>query len=136
MSLAEKQAAFAEECGQTLMGRTHKHFIVEYRQGARAGELRSDPAMLGDIYYDKFSEHWMKGDVFSQRRALYQLSKAGKVAEDLGISLDEKTTAALRIVADDAMSPAARDIAVKQLGMRGGVEGLANRISSMLRTKR
>ncbi len=136
MPLADRQAAFADQCGQTCMGRTHKHYIVEYRDTPQTGELLRDPGMMGDVYYDKFSEHWVKGGAYNQEKALFQLEKTGRVAEKYGVILDEKTKAALNIVADDSMLPAARELAIEELGIRGGAQGLANKLASMLRARK
>lgn len=161
MSLQERQAAHARQYQQSVMDRTHGEWIVEHsgerppqispeqwdnmsvaeQQAACAkvtGKMHSDPLWKGRIYEEKVLKPWREGTHSSRTEALHQLGKTGgeaqKAAEAAGKALDPQTMDALEIVRRGG-DPAMVDQALKNLGVRGGVEGLTNRLSSIIATK-
>jgi len=163
MSLQDKQAAHARQYQQMVVDRTSPEYIAEYsakrppqigseewnqmsvaeRQAAHTkatGKMTSDPAEMGRIYAEeKFSKTWHEGTPGSQTEALRQLGKTGeaaqKAAQSAGRTLDPQTLDALRIV-ERGGDPAMVDQAVRNLGVHGGVEGLANRLRSVIESKK
>jgi len=75
--------------------------------------------------------------VGKQTEALRQLDKMGDQAKgaagSAGRTLDPQTMDALHIVKKGGC-PKVVDQAVKNLGIRGGVEGLANRLRSIIQS--
>ena len=162
MSLQDKQAAHARQYQQMVVDRTSPEYIAEYsakrppqigseewnqmsvaeRQAAHTkatGKMTSDPAEMGRIYAEeKFSKPWREGTYSSQTEALEGLKKTGKAAqktaEAAGRALDPQTMDALEIV-ERGGDPAMVDQAVRNLGVNGGVEGLANRLRSIIESK-
>ena len=135
MTLDERFAANAEQSGQNPMGRTSKEFFVEKRLDKGPGKLTSDPEWTGKAETDKFRSQWNKGDVGSRGESLKQLDKAGEAAREAasqsGRALDQQTLDALDIVKQGG-DPAVVDQAVRNLGVNGGVEGLGNRLDSII----
>ena len=130
----------AEQYGQNVIDRENPEFIVEYRADGGPGKLTSDPAEMGKIYQEvKFKDLWEKGTPGNQTEALEQLRKAGDAAKDAaeskGRALDPQTLDALDLVKKGG-DPAVVDQAVKNLGVQGGVEGLSNRLRSIIESKK
>ena len=130
----------AEQYGQNVIDRENPEFIVEYRADGGPGKLTSDPAEMGKIYQEvKFKDLWEKGTPGKQTEALEQLGKAGDAAKSAAKSkgrvLDPQTVDALDIVKKGG-DPAVVDQAVKNLGVQGGVEGLSNRLRSIIESKK
>jgi len=141
LSLEEKQALHAEKYGQNVIDRVSDEFIPEYRTDKGPGKLTSDPEWKAKIYAeDKFGRLWKEGSVGKQTEALEQLGKMGDAAEEAalesGRKLDPQTMDALEIIKDKRKAPAVRDQAVKNLGFRGGVEGLKIRLRSIIESKK
>ena len=135
MSLEERQAAHAEQYGQTCMERTHQEFIAEYRVDKGPGVISEDPEMMGMVYQRKFMEKWVSGDVSLEADALEQLRKMGEAAKRSGAVFDDKMNAAMDIVSDTSRSPMEREIALRYIGIRNGAAGMAEKLRSMIQSK-
>jgi hypothetical protein len=132
MTPAERQAAYAKQEGQTVIDREHPEYITELGDNEI---LPQDPKWTANVLEDKFLSKWAEGTPEAQVESLEQLRKLGEAAERTGMPLDPRTQAALDIVRNKGLSPAVRDLAVRNLGVPGGVRGLGSKLRSIVEIK-
>jgi hypothetical protein len=132
MTPAERQAAYAKQEGQTVIDRSHQEYIAELGDN---DILPRDPKWTANVLEDKFLSKWAEGTPEAQVESLEQLRKLGEAAERAGRPLDPRTQAALDIVRNRSLPPGVRDLAVRNLGVPGGIRGLGSKLRSIVEVK-
>jgi len=110
---------------------------------AKAGEgTLLDPSGMANMEKFKVREYWEKRNITDKTEALEQLSKMGKITEELtdgyrrqGYTVQDlpaNMKDALEIVRDRSLSPAERAAGLQKLGFSGGPEELADKLSGRI----